>query len=181
MPNSAKIEAITTYPEPTNVKELSSFLGLASYYRKFIRAFAEKAHPLTKLTRKIEKWIWGDEQRDAFRCIKDCLVSQPILGYPDFSREVTIYTDASGYGIEAVLAQVQRPPHSSDDNDREAVIAYSSKHLNDREAKWSTTEKEAYAIIHAINVFKPYLYGRQFTVITDHLPEDTLRTDRKDL
>ena len=152
-PNKAKVESIVNYPEPTNVKELSSFLGLASYYRKFIRAFAEKAHPLTKLTRKAEPWVWGDEQRNAFRCIKNCLVSQPILGYPDFKRAFTIYTDASGFGIGAVLAQMQRPPHSSENDDREVVIAYSSKHLNDREAKWSTTEKEAYAIIHAINVF----------------------------
>ena len=173
-PNKAKVESIVNYPEPTNVKELSSFLGLASYYRKFIRAFAEKAHPLTKLTRKAEPWVWGDEQRDAFRCIKNCLVSQPILGYPDFKRAFTIYTDASGFGIGAVLAQMQRPPHSSENDDREVVIAYSSKHLNHREAKWSTTEKEAYAIIHAINVFKPYLYGRQFTVVTDHRPLEWL-------
>ncbi len=177
-PNDAKIASIVNYPEPTTAKELSSFLGLASYYRKFIRAFAEKAHPLTKLTRKNEKWVWGDEQRDAFRCIKNCLVSKPILGYPDFSRDFIIYTDASGYGIGAVLAQMQRPPHSSG-NDLEVVIAYSSKHLNDREAKWSTTEKEAYAIIHAINVFKPYLYGRKFTVVTDHRPLEWLMSKKE--
>ncbi len=133
---------------------------------------------MTKLTRKKEQWTWGDEQRDAFSCIKNCLVSKPILGYPDFSRDFIIYTDASGYGIGAVLAQIQRPPHSSG-NDREVVIAYSSKHLNDREAKWSTTEKEAYAIIHAINVFKPYLYGRKFTVITDHRPLEWLMSKKE--
>ena len=177
-PNEQKIQSILTYPEPRNTKELSSFLGLASYYRKFIRAFAEKAHPLTRLTRKDVAWEWGDKQKDAFNCIKTCLTSKPILRYPDFSREFIIHTDASGYGIGAVLAQMQCPPHSAktvEENDEiEVVIAYSSKHLNDRESKWSTTEKEAYAIIHAIQVFKPYLYGRKFTVITDHKPLEWL-------
>ena len=177
-PSEQKVHSVLTYPEPRNVKEVSSFLGLASYYRKFIRAFAEKAHPLTKLTRKSVAWEWGDKQRNAFNCIKTCLTSKPILKYPDFSREFIIYTDASGYGIGAVLAQMQCPPHSAqtvEENDEvEVVIAYSSKHLNDRESKWSTTEKEAYAIIHAIQVFKPYLYGRKFTVITDHKPLEWL-------
>ena len=140
-PNPSKVESILKYPEPNNVKELQSFLGLASYYRKFIRAFAEKAHHLTMLTRKDIAWEWGDAQRDAFSCIKQCLVSEPVLGYPDFTREFIIHTDASGFGIGAVLAQMQRPPHDSEESDdREVVIAYSSKHLNDREAKWSTTE-----------------------------------------
>ena len=128
-----------TYPEPRNVKEVSSFLGLASYYRKFIRDFAEKAHPLTKLTRKNVDWEWGDKQRNAFNCIKISLTSQPILRYPDFSREFIIYTDASGYGIGAVLAQMQCPPHSAKldtgDDEGEVVIAYTSKPLNDRESK----------------------------------------------
>ena len=177
-PNEIKTRAILTYPEPKNVKEVSSFLGLASYYRKFIRAFAEKAHSLTKLTRKNVAWEWGDKQKTAFNCIKTSLTSKPILRFPNFSREFIIYTDASGYGIGAVLAQVQGPPHSAntveENDENEVVIAYSSKHLNDREAKWSTTEKEAYAIIHAIQVFRPYLYGRKFTVITDHKPLEWL-------
>ena len=179
-PNEQKIISITNYPVPKNVKEVSSFLGLASYYRKFIRAFAEKAHSLTKLTRKNVAWEWGNEQKEAFKCIQNCLTSKPLLRYPDFTREFIVYTDASGYGIGAVLAQVQRLPHSEDtgsvSSDQEVVIAYSSKHLNDREAKWSTTEKEAFAIIHAIDVFKPYLYGRKFTVITDHKPLEWLMT-----
>ncbi|KZS00154.1 Uncharacterized protein APZ42_003672, partial [Daphnia magna] len=127
------------------------------------------------------EWKWGEEQRDAFECIKNCLITRPVLGYPDFSREFIIYTDASGYGIGAVLAQIQPPPQSADSVESdgqdlrksdgvEVVIAYTSKNLNDREAKWSTTEKEAYAIIHAIDVSKTYLYGRKFTVFTDHRP-----------
>ena len=150
-PNPRKVESIVNYPAPTNVKELQSVLGLASYYRKFIRAFAEKAHSLTKLTRKDVAWEWGNDQRDAFECIKQCLISEPILGYPDFTREFIVYTDASGYGIGAVLAQIQRTPqqtnNSGESRKKEVVIAYSSKHLNGREMKWSTTEKEYFAII----------------------------------
>ena len=171
-PDDRKIQSILEYPEPRNIKELQSFLGLASYYRKFIRAFTEKAHSLTKLIRKDIKWEWGNDQRDAFECIKSCLTQSPILKYPDFTREFIIHTDASGYGIGAVLAQMQRSPLTNQET--EVVIAYSSKHLTDREVKWSTTEKEALAIIHAIDVFKPYLYGRKFTVFTDHKPLEWL-------
>ena len=78
-PNTKKIESITTYPEPTNQKELGSFLGLVGYYRKFVRAFEEKAHPLTALTKKNAQWKWGMEQTDAFNCIKLCLTTKPIL------------------------------------------------------------------------------------------------------
>ncbi|XP_057374828.1 uncharacterized protein LOC130695755 [Daphnia carinata] len=184
-PNLKKLKAIIDYPAPKNTKELSSFLGLASYYRKFIRAFADKAHPLTALTKKSAEWKWGESEGDAFNCIKNCLITRPILSYPDFSRDFIIYTDASGYGIGAVLAQIQSLPQSADSgetnepvpsesDDTEVVIAYSSKHLNDREAKWSTTEKEAYAIVHAIDVFRTYLYGRKFTVYTDHRPLEWL-------
>ncbi|KAI9557148.1 hypothetical protein GHT06_016955 [Daphnia sinensis] len=171
-PNKKLLEAIIKYPAPKNVKELSSFLGLASYYRKFIRAFADKAHPLIALTKKSAEWKWGEEQRDAFDCIKNCLITRPILGYPDFSREFIIYTDASGYGIGAVLAQVQTPPQSADfaESDEQELRESDGVEV----AKWSTTEKEAYAIIHAIEVFRTYLYGRRFTVYTDHRPLEWL-------
>ena len=92
------------YPEPTNQKELGSFLELASHYRKFVRSFAEKAHPLTALPNRSAQWKCGMEDRDAFNFIKQYLMTKPILGYPDFTREFIIYTDASGYGICLVLA-----------------------------------------------------------------------------
>ena len=177
-PDEKKVQSILNYPEPRNQKEVSSFLGLAGYYRKFVRAFADMAHPLTSLTRKDAEWKWGDEQKDAFNRIKCCLTSKPILRYPDFTRDFIVHTDASGYGIGAVLAQMQRPPQSDDSSGEtdevEVVIAYTSKHLDDRQCKWSTTEKEAFAIVHAIDVFKPYLYGSKFTVFTDHRPLEWL-------
>ncbi|KZS05670.1 Uncharacterized protein APZ42_031079 [Daphnia magna] len=168
-PSTKKLDAIIKYPIPKNVKELSSFLGLARYYRKFIWPFADKAHPLTALTRKSTEWKWGEEQRDAFECIKNCLITRPVLGYPDFSREFIIYTDASGYGIGASDGLELR-----ESDGVEVVIAYTSKHLNDREAKWSTTDKEAHGIIHPIDVLRTYLYGRKFTVVTDHRPLEWL-------
>ena len=167
-PDKNKIISVRDFPTPLNVKQLQSFLGLANYYRKFIRAFAEKVHPLTELTKKKSKWIWGDEQSKAFDCIKQCLLTEPVLSYPDFTKEFIVHTDASGFGIGAVLTQIQNPTHSDDFN--EVVIAYTSKHLKENQTKWSTTEKEAYAIVHAVTVFKPYLYGTKFSVITDHRP-----------
>jgi hypothetical protein len=151
-PNHKQIECVKNYPVPTNPKELGSFIGFASYYRKFVRAFAEIAHPLTALQKKTAIWKWEEEERDAFNCIKQRLVSRPILSYPDFTREFIIYTDASGYGIGAVLAQIQPyPPSENTDGtdeastqtigDREVVIAYASKHLKKKEAERSTTER----------------------------------------
>ena len=93
-PDDKKVQSILNYSEPRNQKELSSFLGLASYYRKFVRAFAGIAHSLTSLTRKDAEWKWGDEQRDAFNRITRCLTSKPILKYPDFTRDFIVHTDA---------------------------------------------------------------------------------------
>ncbi|KZS02639.1 Uncharacterized protein APZ42_000245, partial [Daphnia magna] len=85
--------------------EFCEYECLTSYFRKFIHAFADKAHPLTALTRKSAEWKEGEEQRGVFDCFKNCLITRPVLGYPYFSREFIIYTDASGYGIGAVLAK----------------------------------------------------------------------------
>ena len=105
------------------------------------------------------------------------LTSRPLLSYPDFSREFIIQTDASGYGLGAVLSQMQRLPNS--DDEVEVVIAYASRHLNERERKWSTTEKECLAIIYAVTVFRPYVYGRVFTCVTDHRPLEWLMSKKE--
>ena len=98
MPNSAKIEAIKTYPEPTDVKELSSFIGIASYFRKFIPAFAEKAHPLTKLTIKIEKWIWGMIKGTPFVVLKTASSLNPSLAIRIFRANLLSIRKPLGMG-----------------------------------------------------------------------------------
>ena len=142
-PDEKKLEAINKYPTPKSEDQVRSFIGLASYYRRFIPDFAEKAHALTRLTRKDVSWQWGEAEQSAFDCIKKCLVTAPILGYPDYSREFIIHTDASGYGVGAVLSQIQSTPLNPEVNadplssEKEVVIAYTSKHLSDTQ----TTKK----------------------------------------
>jgi hypothetical protein len=141
-PDDGKIRYILNYPEPLNVKQLMSFLRLANYYRKFVRRYTEISHFLTELTKKKTPWVWGEKERDAFQSIKHCLTSNSLLRYPDFTRECLVYADASGFGIGAVLAQIQYIPPSKTDStawqeEHEIVIAYTSRHLNDAERIWN--------------------------------------------
>ena len=153
-PDPKKQKAVKEYPAPKNVDQTRSFLGLAGYYRKFIKNFAAKAQPLTVLTKKDTEWIWSREQEEAFQLLKDCLIKPPILRYPDFTRDFIIDTDASGFGVGSVLGQVQ----IVQDEEKEVVVAYASKHLSKSQVNWSTEEKECFAILHATKVFYPYLY-----------------------
>ena len=165
-PDPKKTKSIKDYPTPKNISQLKSFLGIVGYYRKFIQDFAKIAHALTMLTRKNTPWKWTQEEEDAFQLLKKCLITPPILRYPNFSREFLIHTDASGYGVGSVLSQM----HNENGEEKEVVIAYASRHLNDVEKNWSTIEKEAYAMVHAVKQFYPYLYGRKFKVLSDHKP-----------
>ena len=125
-----KIETVKTWPIPLDVKELQSFLGLASYYRRFISGFSIIAEPLYKLCRKGVQFDWQRERQTAFEELKHRLVSAPVLAYPDFSPEAGSFildTDASQYhGIGAVLSQQQQ-------DGTERVIAYGSRSLNEHE------------------------------------------------
>lgn len=157
----AKIEAVKQWPVPSRVTDVRSFLGLASYYRRFIQDFAEIAAPLHRLTAKTtEKFKWTPECDRAFRVLKEKLVSAPVLAFPCFGEEFVVDCDASDYGLGAVISQRQ-------DGD-ERVIAYASRVLEDRERRYSTTKKEMLAMVYAIKHFRHYLYGRPFTVRTDH-------------
>ncbi|UYV68116.1 hypothetical protein LAZ67_5003095 [Cordylochernes scorpioides] len=159
-PDPEKVKAIVHFPKPRNISETGSFLGLSSYYRRFIKSYANKSRPLNSLLKNDEKFIWGEEQDESFRILKQELGSSPVLGHFIEGAETHVHTDASGYGLGAVLVQIQ--------NDAERPIAYASRTLTKAEMNYSTTEKECLAVVRALGKFRPYLYGRPFTVVTDH-------------
>lgn len=157
----AKTESIEKIPTPNNVTELRSFLGLVSYYRKYIKDFASIAKCLHSLTSKNNKWIWTEECDRAFEELKKKLQNAPILGYPDINDGSFILdTDASNEAIGCVLSQIQ--------NGREKVIAYGSRTLSSAEKNYCVTRKEMLAVIYFVKYYKHYLLGREFILRTDH-------------
>ena len=160
-----KIKAINEMPRPNNIHELRAALGLCNYYRRFVRDYAAIAAPLYQLTAIKDSdgyWPWTDECETAFNTLKNKLITAPILNAPDWMQPFIIYTDASAYAMGAVLAQVIEK--------KESVIRYWSKTFTATQRKYSTTEREAMAIICAIREFNCYIGGRPFTVVTDHQP-----------
>lgn len=170
-PNPSKVEAIAKYPRPRTVRELQSFLGLASYYRRFIKDFASIAHALIIQAKGQPQTLinWGQDEISSFETLKKYLVSDHVLAFPDFSKQFVIFTDASDYGLGAVLSQI-------DVNGKDRPIAYASRHLNKTEQKYSTIEKEAAALIFGIKRFKYYLQDEPFTIVSDHRPLQWLQT-----
>ena len=157
----AKIRAVEQWPVPSKVSDVRSFLGLASYYRRFIEDFAEIASPLHRLTAKsTDGFQWSAECDKAFRTLKEKLVTAPILAFPRCDARFIVDCDASDYGLGAVISQEQ--------DGSERVIAYASRVLDGRERRYSTTKKEMLAMVYAIRHFRHYLYGRPFLVRTDH-------------
>ena len=161
-PNPDKINAIAKFPAPKNQKDIKVFLGLIGYYRRFIKDFAKMAKPLTLLLKKDMPFEWTSEQAKSFDAFRQILTTRPILQYPDFSQEFILTTDASNYAIGSVLSQGLIG--------KDLPIAYASRTLNKSEQNYSTTEKELLAIVWSVKHFRPYLYGRGFTIVTDHKP-----------
>ena len=156
-----KLEAVERYPRPTDVKTLRSFVGLASYYRRFIPKFATVAHPLHFLTKKDAPFVWTSQCQVAFENLKKLLTSSPVLAFPQFDRPFILETDASGTGLGAVLAQKQ-------DDGKTRPIAYASRTLQPHEKKYGATEMEGLGVVWAVKHFRPYLYGHACEVYTDH-------------
>ena len=152
-------------------KEIAVFLGLASYYRKFIKNFSKIASPLTNLMKKQEKFIWTDHEQKAFDTLRSLLMNTPILAFPNFARPFMLQTDASDYAIGAVLSQ-------EDSEHREHPVAFISRTLNTTEQKYSVTEKECLAVVYACKVFRPIIFGKELTIITDHAPLQWLQTHK---
>lgn len=163
-PAIEKLKAVEDAPRPSTKKEVRSFLGLLGYYRKFVPNFATVAAPLSDLTKKgvPNKFEWKQECENAFKTLKSMLLSSPILRLPDLSKSFILRTDASNHGVGAVLMQIH--------DGKKYPVAYASRKLIEREQRYSVIEKECLAIVWALQKFQAYLYGRLFTIETDHQP-----------
>ena len=160
-PNSDRVVAVQDYPVPTSVKAIRQFVGLVSYYRRFIREFAKIAEPLHALTCKDAVFKWSTSCQEAFDTLKKCLTESPVLAYPNFTESFRLETDACVQGLGAVLSQSQA-------DGRLHPVAYASRTLSDLEKRFAVTELEALAVVWALNHFHAYLYGHDVIVYTDH-------------
>ena len=163
-----KVAAVKSWPPPTNIHDLRSFLGLAGYYRRFVKNFSTIAAPLGELLRKDAKFIWSNQHQEAFDKLKQAVSSAPILLSPDPIRPYTVVTDASGFAIGAALCQ--------DHGKGLQPCAYLSRTMTQAERNYPVHEQELLAIIHALREWRHYLHGYKFTIITDHRSLQYLQT-----
>ena len=155
-----KIEAVRDWPVPSTQTQVRSFLGLASYYRRFIKGFANVAAPLNKLTEKNTKFVWTEQCTVAFEQLKQALISAPILAYPCADGQFVLDTDASNFAIGCVLSQVQ--------DGEERVVAYGSRSLSKAERNYCVTRRELLAIVEFLKKYRHYVGGSRVKVRTDH-------------
>lgn len=158
-PNPNKIKSILELKLPNTEKKIKSFLGITGYYRKFIKDYARVAQPITKYLKKNVKINLNDPNYiAAFEKLKSLITDHPVLNYPDFNKRFKIVTDASNFAIGAVLMQEGHP------------VSYASRTLNNHEINYPTIEKELLAIVWATKYYRPYIFGREFDLLTDHEP-----------
>ena len=151
-----KVKAVMSWERPKSVFEIRSFLGLAGYYRRFIKDFSRLATPMTRLTRKEVNFDWDDRCEEAFQELKRRLTTTPILIVPDRGQGYTVYFDALRVGLGCVLMQSGR------------VVAYGSRQLMNHEQNYPTHDMELAAVVFTLKIWRYYLYGKQFEVYSDH-------------
>ncbi|CAG7830234.1 unnamed protein product [Allacma fusca] len=157
-----KVASIINFPVPQNLSQSRGFAQLCSFYRKFVKDFSSICAPLYELTKKNKKnFLWSDECQIAFEDLKTRLASASILShFNEDAESIQLYTDASGIGLGAMLTITV--------NKEEKLVSFYSRNLNKAEANYHTTEQEALAIVTSVEYFRPYLYAREFKVVTDH-------------
>ena len=162
-----KTAAVEEWPVPRTRRELRSFLGLVSYYRKFIKSFGLIAEPLYKLMRKGRQFSWAEAQQQAFEQLKSCLVQAPVIGTPQATGCFHLDAGTSLRSLGVVLSQSQVGV--------ERVIAYASRTLSQQEGAYCVTRKELLLVVFGLQKFRPYLTGRHFEVRVDHAAIQWLR------
>ncbi|XP_030286082.1 uncharacterized protein K02A2.6-like [Sparus aurata] len=162
-PTEEKVKAIVNAPSPTNITELRSFLGLLNYYGRFMQNLSMQLRPLHELLKRECVWEWTSECEAAFKSAKQQLLQSTLVVHYDTRKPLKLACDASPYGVGAVISHVM-------ENGEEKPIAFASRTLSEAESKYAQIEKEALSIIFGVKKFHKYLYGRKFTLITDHKP-----------
>jgi len=162
----SKIQAIVDWPEPKSIHDVCSFQGLATFYRRFIRGFSTIMSPITDCLKKGE-FQWTNAATKAFGEIKKKMTEAPVMRLPDFSRVFEVECDASGIGIGGVLSQERHP------------VAYFSEKLNDAKQRYSTYDKEFYAVVQALRFWRHYLLPHEFVLYSDHEALRYLNSQKK--
>ena len=165
--DKAKVEAIQGWPVPTTVTQVRSFLGLAGFYRRFVKDFSTIAAPLNELTKKGVPFSWGKAQEHAFHVLKDKLTHAPLLQLPDFNKTFELECDASGIGLGGVLLQEGKP------------VAYFSEKLSGPILNYSTYDKELYALVRTLETWQHYLWPKEFVIHSDHESLKHIRSQGK--
>ncbi|WVZ71283.1 hypothetical protein U9M48_019885 [Paspalum notatum var. saurae] len=156
MVDPSKISCVMDWKVPEVVKEVCGFLGLAGYYRRFIESFSRIAKPMTSLLEKGVPFIWTKERQAAFDELKKRLTTAPVLTLPDLTKSFTVYCDASKEGLGCVLMQEGK------------VIAYASRQLRKHEVNYPIHDLELAAVVHALKIWRHYLFGNRCEIYTDH-------------
>jgi len=147
-----KVQGVIEWPVPKSVKDVQKFLGLANYYRQFVKDFAKIAKPLHETMRKENKWSWGERQQKAFEELKEKFTMEPVLVTPDLDKEMRVEVDASDFATGGVLSM-------KCEDKRWRPVAYISKSLNEAERNYEIHNKEMLVIIRCLEAWKHFLEG----------------------
>lgn len=166
-----KTHAMANYPTPTDPKKMKQAMGLFSYYRRFIPNFAKIAYPLFKLLQKDVEFVMGEAELAAFETLRKLMSEEPVLKAPDLTQPFIVTTDASDFALGAILSQGKI---GSDQ-----PCAFASRCLKGSEFRYPTYDKELLAVVYAKEQFRCYLFGRRFTICTDHEALKHFHTSKK--